>query len=178
MTVQWTQSLTEVSTWNLPGGRRGGLLAHIADNLTAITESIVCEMWKPRRLTNLMGSHGLLLLVRPEGLGKLKRFIHLIGSRTHGLPVCSIVPQALRCWYELHWMTILRISFYSGADSSLFEKSDKKPEVCHFEGENSLMVLIQHTYAFWSSQIGMKMDLFFKINNIRYILFVLYIELR
>jgi hypothetical protein len=31
-------------------------------------------------------------LVRPEGLGKLKKFILLIGSRTHDLPVCSIVP--------------------------------------------------------------------------------------
>jgi hypothetical protein len=32
---------------------------------------------------------GLVLL---EGLGKLKTFLHLIGSRTHDLPACSIAP--------------------------------------------------------------------------------------
>jgi hypothetical protein len=31
-------------------------------------------------------------LERPEGLGKLKKFIHLIESRAHDLPACSIVP--------------------------------------------------------------------------------------
>jgi hypothetical protein len=31
-------------------------------------------------------------LVRPEGLGKLKKFIYLIGSLTRDLPACSIVP--------------------------------------------------------------------------------------
>jgi hypothetical protein len=31
--------------------------------------------------------------VRLEGLGKLEKFIHLIGNRTHDLPVCSVVPQ-------------------------------------------------------------------------------------
>jgi hypothetical protein len=31
-------------------------------------------------------------LVRPEGLGKLIKIIHLIGSRTHDLPVCNIAP--------------------------------------------------------------------------------------
>jgi hypothetical protein len=34
--------------------------------------------------------------MRPEGLGKLKKCIHLIGSRTRDHPACSIVPQALR----------------------------------------------------------------------------------
>jgi hypothetical protein len=33
----------------------------------------------------------LQVLVRPEGLGKLKKFIHLIGSRTRDLPACSIL---------------------------------------------------------------------------------------
>jgi hypothetical protein len=33
-------------------------------------------------------------LVRLEGLGKLKKFNTLIGSQTHDLPACSIVPQA------------------------------------------------------------------------------------
>jgi hypothetical protein len=31
--------------------------------------------------------------VQPEGLGKLKKKIHPIGTRTRDLPVCSIVPQ-------------------------------------------------------------------------------------
>jgi hypothetical protein len=35
-------------------------------------------------------------LVRPQGLGKLRNFIHLIGSRTSDLPACSLVPQPLR----------------------------------------------------------------------------------
>jgi hypothetical protein len=36
-------------------------------------------------------------LVRPEGLGKLKKFIHLIGTRTRDFLAYSIVPQPLRC---------------------------------------------------------------------------------
>jgi hypothetical protein len=32
-------------------------------------------------------------IVRLEGLGKLKEFIHLIWSRTRDLPACSIVPS-------------------------------------------------------------------------------------
>jgi hypothetical protein len=32
-------------------------------------------------------------LVRTEGLGKLKKFNHLIGTRTHDLPAYSIVSQ-------------------------------------------------------------------------------------
>jgi hypothetical protein len=34
--------------------------------------------------------------VRPEGLEKLKKFIHLIGSCICDLPAFSIVPQPLR----------------------------------------------------------------------------------
>jgi hypothetical protein len=48
-------------------------------------------------------------LVRPAGLGKLKKFIHLIAPRTLDLPACSIVPQPLRpkvktylCFINLH----------------------------------------------------------------------------
>jgi hypothetical protein len=40
----------------------------------------------------LRKSQGLLRL---EGLGKLKEIIHLIESRTHELPACSIVSQPL-----------------------------------------------------------------------------------
>jgi hypothetical protein len=35
-------------------------------------------------------------LVPLEGLRKLKKFIHLNGSRTRNLPACRIVPQSLR----------------------------------------------------------------------------------
>jgi hypothetical protein len=35
-------------------------------------------------------------LVRPEGLGNLKKFSDLVGSRTRNLPACSIVSQPLR----------------------------------------------------------------------------------
>jgi hypothetical protein len=31
-------------------------------------------------------------IVRPEGLGKLIRIIHLFGSRMRDLPVCIIAP--------------------------------------------------------------------------------------
>jgi hypothetical protein len=31
-------------------------------------------------------------LVRPEGLGKLIKIVHLLGSRTRDLPVCNIAP--------------------------------------------------------------------------------------
>jgi hypothetical protein len=34
--------------------------------------------------------------VRPEGLGKSKKFIHLNGPRIRDLPACSLVPQPLR----------------------------------------------------------------------------------
>jgi hypothetical protein len=34
--------------------------------------------------------------VRPEGLGKLKKLIHLIGSRSCDLPACSGVLHLLR----------------------------------------------------------------------------------
>jgi hypothetical protein len=33
--------------------------------------------------------------MRLKVLGKLKKFIHLIGSRTRDLPTCSIVPQPI-----------------------------------------------------------------------------------
>jgi hypothetical protein len=35
-------------------------------------------------------------LMRPEGLGKLKIFIHIIVSRTRYLPACSVLPCPVR----------------------------------------------------------------------------------
>jgi hypothetical protein len=54
MTLGSTQPLTEMSTRNLPGGK--GRPAPMADNLTAICEPTVQEMWEPRRLTTLLAS--------------------------------------------------------------------------------------------------------------------------
>jgi hypothetical protein len=42
--------------------------------------------------------------VRPEGLGKMKKFIHLFGSRTLDLPACSTRPQPLL--YRLPYLFI------------------------------------------------------------------------
>jgi hypothetical protein len=53
-TLRSTLPQTEMSTRNLPGGKR--LPAHKADNLTAICEAIVQKMWEPRRLTDLWAS--------------------------------------------------------------------------------------------------------------------------
>jgi hypothetical protein len=47
----FTQSLTEMSTRNLPGGKERP--ARKADSLAAICESIFEKMWEPRRLTAL-----------------------------------------------------------------------------------------------------------------------------
>jgi hypothetical protein len=49
MALGSTQPLTEMSTRNLPGGK--GRPVRKADNLTAICEPTVWEMWEPRRLT-------------------------------------------------------------------------------------------------------------------------------
>jgi hypothetical protein len=54
MALGSTQTLTEISTRNLPGVK--GRPAHQADNLTAICEPIVWKMWEPRRLTTLWAS--------------------------------------------------------------------------------------------------------------------------
>jgi hypothetical protein len=51
MALGSTQSLTEMSTRNLPGGK--GRPARKAGNLTIIYESIIYRVWEPRRLTTL-----------------------------------------------------------------------------------------------------------------------------
>jgi hypothetical protein len=58
MALGSTQSLTEMSTGNLPGAK--GRPTRKAENPTAKCELIVKKMWEPRRLTTLMGLHGLL----------------------------------------------------------------------------------------------------------------------
>jgi hypothetical protein len=50
MAMGQTQSLTEMSTRNLTGGKAQ---PHGPDILTAISELTVYKMWEPRRLTNL-----------------------------------------------------------------------------------------------------------------------------
>jgi hypothetical protein len=54
MALGSTQSLTEMSARNLPGGKRRPVSK--ADNLTAICEPTVQKMWEPRRLTTLWAS--------------------------------------------------------------------------------------------------------------------------
>jgi hypothetical protein len=49
-----TQTLTQISTSNLPGDKVWP--ARKTDNLTAIGEVIVQRTWKPRRLTTLWAS--------------------------------------------------------------------------------------------------------------------------
>jgi hypothetical protein len=54
MAVGSTQSLTEMSTRNIPGSKRQPVRK--ADNLTAICEPTVQKMGEPRRLTTLRAS--------------------------------------------------------------------------------------------------------------------------
>jgi hypothetical protein len=54
MALGSTQPLTEMSTRNIPGGKERPALK--ADNLTAICEPIVWQMWDTRRLTTLWAS--------------------------------------------------------------------------------------------------------------------------
>jgi hypothetical protein len=42
-------------------------------------------------LISVRGRVDTRAIVRPEGLGKLEK-IHLIGTQSHDLPACSIVP--------------------------------------------------------------------------------------
>jgi hypothetical protein len=51
MALGSTQPLTEMSTRNLSGGKKRP--ARKADNLAAIYEPIVWNIWEPRRLTTL-----------------------------------------------------------------------------------------------------------------------------
>jgi hypothetical protein len=54
MALGLTQSLTEMNTKNLHGGK--GRSTHMTDNLTAICEPTVYRVWEPRRLTTLWAS--------------------------------------------------------------------------------------------------------------------------
>jgi hypothetical protein len=54
MALGSTQSLTEMSTSDLPGGK--GQPARKADNFTAICEPIVAKMWESQRFTTLWAS--------------------------------------------------------------------------------------------------------------------------
>jgi hypothetical protein len=56
MALGSTQSLTEMSTRNVPGGKMRP--ARKADNLPAICEPIVYKMWEPQHLTTLWASTG------------------------------------------------------------------------------------------------------------------------
>jgi hypothetical protein len=58
MALGSTQSVTEISTRNLPGGKgRPGLKP---DNFTVIREPIFQKMWEASASQNPIGFHGLL----------------------------------------------------------------------------------------------------------------------
>jgi hypothetical protein len=71
--------LSRQSTHTLPALRTGRALLPRNIYFFYLWYSFLLEAEKP------------LGPVRSEGLGKLKQFIHLIRSRTHDLPACSIV---------------------------------------------------------------------------------------
>jgi hypothetical protein len=54
MALMSTQPLTEMSTRNLPGGKRRPAVR--ADKLTTICVPIVWKMWEPRSLTSVWAS--------------------------------------------------------------------------------------------------------------------------
>jgi hypothetical protein len=73
MALGSTQPLTEMSTRNLPGGKKRP--ARRADNLTAICEPIVYKMWEPQPLTTLRASKAcrgenftftFIIIIRPS----------------------------------------------------------------------------------------------------------------
>jgi hypothetical protein len=56
----------------------------------------LATLYTPGKFLVLMSVRGRVdprAILWLEGLGKLKKKIHLIGARTRDLPVCSIVPQ-------------------------------------------------------------------------------------
>jgi hypothetical protein len=63
-------------------------MPHRLDNQLAGGSNVVSLMHRPH-----FTPQGI---VRPEGLVKLKKLIHCIGSRTRDLPARTIVPQPLR----------------------------------------------------------------------------------
>jgi hypothetical protein len=76
-------------------------IPHCLDNWLTAGGKAVCSKHRPRSTPQKQYFLLLVLisvrgepqgLVLPEGLGKLKKFIHLIGYRTRDHPACSIVP--------------------------------------------------------------------------------------
>jgi hypothetical protein len=79
-------------------------IPHCLDNRLTDGGKVVSPLHRPRSTpqkhylyafgthfsSRLSKSQGLLLL---DGLGKLKKKIHIMGSRTRYLPVCSIKPD-------------------------------------------------------------------------------------
>jgi hypothetical protein len=70
--------------------------------------------------------------VRPEEFGKLKKLIHLIGSRTRDFPACSIVPQPLRYRVPKFIPAHVTIHFiYFEAYKCAFEPLDMQVAICN-----------------------------------------------
>jgi hypothetical protein len=67
-------------------------IAHCLDNRLTDGGKVVSLTHQPR---STLQKHYFSALVRLEGLGKLKKLIHLFESRNCDPPACSIVPQPL-----------------------------------------------------------------------------------
>jgi hypothetical protein len=103
-----SQRVTKIKP--LPVTDRGGLygcevlrIPHCLDNWLTTGGKVVRPTHRPRstpqkRYFSASGTYFCYRLSQPqglvrlEGIGELKKCIHFIGSRTHGLPTCSIVP--------------------------------------------------------------------------------------
>jgi hypothetical protein len=73
-------------------------IPHCLDNRLTDVGKVVSPTHQPRSTPQIYyfsasGTHEPQGLVRPEGLGELKEFIHLIETRFCNLPACNIVPQ-------------------------------------------------------------------------------------
>jgi hypothetical protein len=77
---------------------KAGLDSRLTDGSMAVSPKHRLRCTHQKHYFSAPGTHFCYRLskpqgpVRTEGLGKLKTLIHLIGSRTSGLPACSMMP--------------------------------------------------------------------------------------
>jgi hypothetical protein len=114
MALVSTQSLTEMSTRNLPGGK--GRPARKPDNLTAICEPIVYIMNVPRRLTTLWASMACyrdsFTLPLPFIMGNMytpfiRPYFTCFGSLSHHQAYDLFTLTCIRLLVFLHWSVFI-----------------------------------------------------------------------